>query len=348
MRRPHPSRVEASTPKVDNTGGHDVVCGTHRTALGVSMRATSSAAMLAVSSPPPSSIPNSAPVLPGPVLPILPTPALSHERRELWASLVVASASAVSSPAIVLHRSGSCPAPAANIPVLVERAVHPFAVVVHPRLEPRFSRALTGVQLQERLLARRLRQTGQWRSKRAEREARSYRHDWDEMLSRGGNEYVAWPLRSLQAVYEKTVCGSWDGEDSMQRHGCQHLVKFVGISRIVHDHIRIKLQCTNAACGREVTLTNRDGEKRAYDLPSHIKQHSFSADVLKRSLFYLASGIRPTAMQRSCKLQDIASMAMSTYYAYQHVVWHFVHVAFEVEMTAQRKRQQGSMARYGC
>ena len=291
--------------------GHHVVCGTHRIALSNLMRASSSTAEPSISSPPPSSIPDSASSPPGPVLPILPTPALSHERQELWASLVVASASAEPSAAIIVRRRASCPAPPSNIPVPIERAVHPFAVVVHPRLEPRFSRALTGVQLQERLLARRLRQTGQWRSKRAEREARSYRHDWDEMLSRGGNEYVAWPLRSLQAVYEKTVCGSWDGEDSMRRHGCQHFVKFVGISRIIHDHIRIKLQCTNAACGREVTLTNRDGAKRAYDLPSHIKQHSFSADVLKRSLFDIASGVRPAALQRAWKLQDIASMAIS-------------------------------------
>ena len=191
---------------------------------------------------------------------------------------------------------------------------HPHAQVVHPRQQPRFGRALTGPQVEERAQQRQARRNGvPWRSKRAEREARSYARDWAHMEEEGGNRYTIWPLLAICALCEKTTCHSWDGEDKVQggRPGCHSYMRLVGINNVIHDHICIRLECTGQDCGREVTISNQDMKKLRYvNLPATIRQSSFSSYILKLALFHLAAGCRTSSLHRVWELQPLSAMAM--------------------------------------
>jgi hypothetical protein len=163
---------------------------------------------------------------------------------------------------------------------------HPYARVVQPRHEPRLSRSLTDELYEQRMEGRRSQR--QWTSKRAEREASSYERGWDRMLERGGNEYTNWPLSGMRSILEKTTCCSWDGEDGVEaekpREGCQRFMQLVGMQRVVHDHIRIRLQCRGEACGRQVTVSNHPNRTVVYqDIPADIRQHSYSPYILTLS-----------------------------------------------------------------
>ena len=143
------------------------------------------------------------------------------------------------------------------------------------------------------------------------------------MEEEGGNRYTIWPLLAICALCEKTTCHSWDGEDKVQggRPGCHSYMRLVGISNVIHDHICIRLECTGQDCGREVTISNQDMKKLRYvNLPATIRQSSFSSYILKLALFHLAAGCRTSSLHRVWELQPLSAMAMSTYYAYQHVV----------------------------
>ena len=171
------------------------------------------------------------------------------------------------------------------------------------------------------------------------------------MLERGGNEYTNWPLVGMAAILEKTACCSWDGEDGEQvgrgRQGCQSFMRLVGVQRVIHDHIRLRLKCRGERCGREVTISNQSSQKKKYSvLPAAIKHSSFSPYVLKLSLFHLPSGSTVSVARRMWQLSSLPAMSSSTHYAHQHVVWHFVHHAFVAEMESQRRRQEEAAARH--
>jgi hypothetical protein len=206
---------------------------------------------------------------------------------------------------------------------------------------------LTGQEADERRqerLSRRLRG-----SRRAEKEDSSYLREWSRMLERGGNGYVLWPLEGLKAILEKTICNTWDGEDSGHggRPGCGSFVDMLGMQRVVHDHIRLRLRCRGETCGREVTVSNQEVSRRLYGvLPPQIRQVTYSAYVLRISLFLLVTGARASAMRRVWDLLSLPAMSSSTHYAYQHVVWHFIGETWEAEMEAQRRRQDIAAARY--
>ena len=169
------------------------------------------------------------------------------------------------------------------------------------------------------------------------------------MLENGGNEYTNWPLTGMQSILEKTPCYSWDKEDAAQsgqsRQECQSFMEVEGIQRVVHDHIRVHLQCRGAACKRKVTISNQATAKRQYaDLPADIAQASFSPYILELCLFLLASGSSDSTTHRMSKLCSLPVMSTSRYYAHQHVVWHFVRQMFEAEMDVQRPRQEAAAA----
>ena len=69
--------------------------------------------------------------------------------------------------------------------------------------------------------------------------------------------------------------------------------------------------------------------------------------ILKLTLFFLASSVRLSAIRRVWDLQSTRAMSTSTYYEYQHVVWHFVGLAFAAEMERQRRRQTAAMDMHG-
>ena len=85
-----------------------------------------------------------------------------------------------------------------------------------------------------------------------------------------------------------------------------------------------------------------------YQLPTPFpnRQITYSPYVLKLSLLLLASGCSVSTMRRMWMLSSHSTMSTSTLYAHQHVVWHFVHEAFEEEMAAQRRRIDGVAALY--
>ena len=167
------------------------------------------------------------------------------------------------------------------------------------------------------------------------------------MRNKGGNGYITYPLSGIHSLGEKTICHSWDGEDTATggRQGCWSFMRLVGIRHVVHDHVLIRLRCSAEGCGREVTISNREKERRRYtDLPASIKQKSFSPYILMLALFSLAAACRTAHQQRMWELQLSRTMSKSTFFAHQRVVWHFVNVAFDAEMERQRKRQEETVA----
>ena len=90
-------------------------------------------------------------------------------------------------------------------------------------------------------------------------------------------------------------------------------MRLVGIRHVVHDHVLIRLRCSAEGCGREVTISNREKERRRYtDLPASIKQKSFSPYILMLALFSLAAACRTAHQQGMWELQLSRTMSKST------------------------------------
>ena len=228
--------------------GHDIVCIKHR--HGLINLLHSSAPMLLPATPPPSSSfsPSSSalsialtppPASASSACSASSSPGLGPLVQELMANLLLASMLSLATPALTVRSvflpHPTPPPPPPSIPRNhtaarhltfsdLGKPTHPHTEVVHTHQEPRFSRLLTGQQLEERLQERGQRQQ-QWTSKRRQRESNSYTRHWSCTQAKGGHEHTSWPLSGIHSILEKTVCCAWDGEDGVPsgRQGCQRM-----------------------------------------------------------------------------------------------------------------------------
>ena len=272
-----PAEVLARERDLLKNHGHVVVCHTHRKAMDRLLATSAPQLPVHVlhsPSPPLSSVPDNAAASPPSSFALSPPLSASETgaplsppasgatsstsspsafnpmaimgQNHLMALLALVGAAQTSAvtPALTLRTASlPLPTPVPHPPAMIRhlkftdlgKPEHPYTYVVHPHHQPRSDRTLTGPLLEERQQARRDRP--QWRSKRAEREGRSFERQWSEMERKGGNGRITWPLVGMHSILEKTTCCSWDEEDAVRggRQGCQQWMKLVGMNTAVHD-----------------------------------------------------------------------------------------------------------------